>query len=55
MEVSGELHAPAVIHQAKEVPVAIGQYAGWAPESIWTPWGTENPVLPAIDPVTSSQ
>jgi hypothetical protein len=36
MEVSGQLHAPAVLH-----PVPIGYEAGWPPESVWTLWRKE--------------
>jgi len=36
MEVSGQLHAPAVLTTVKEPLVPIGQVAGWAPEPFWT-------------------
>jgi len=42
MEMSGQLHAPAVSPQEKEVPVRIRQEAGWAPEPEWTRWRGEN-------------
>jgi hypothetical protein len=34
LEVSDELHAPAVISPDKEHPVPIGQEAGWALEPV---------------------
>jgi hypothetical protein len=38
LEVSGQLHAPAVLPQGKEPPVPIG----WAPEPVWTTWRRQN-------------
>jgi hypothetical protein len=34
MEVSGQLHAPAIVPQGKLSPVAIEKEAGWAPEPV---------------------
>jgi len=36
MKVSGQLHALATLLLGKELPVPIGQEAGWAPELGWT-------------------
>jgi hypothetical protein len=35
MEVNGQLHAPAALTPGKELPVPIGEEAGWAPQSVW--------------------
>jgi hypothetical protein len=35
MEVSGQLHFPAVLPPGKEIPVPIGQVAVWAQEPVW--------------------
>jgi hypothetical protein len=61
MEVSGQLHAPVALPPEKEPLVAIGQEAGWTPESFWTRWWTEkfpaparresNPRTPIVQPV----
>jgi hypothetical protein len=39
--VSGKLHAPADLYQAKEHSVSIGQVAGWSLEQILTLRNTE--------------
>jgi hypothetical protein len=36
MEMSDELHAPAVLPPGKEPPVPIGWEAGWTSEPVWT-------------------
>jgi hypothetical protein len=36
MEVSGEFHSPAALHQGKQPQVPIGYEAGWAPEPVFT-------------------
>jgi hypothetical protein len=41
MEVSGQLHGPAALTTGKELPVPIGQEAGWAPEPAWMRWWAE--------------
>jgi hypothetical protein len=33
---NSQLHAPAALPQAKEIPVPTVQEAGWAPELVWT-------------------
>jgi hypothetical protein len=38
LEVSGQLHAPAALPTEKELPVPIGQEAGWTPEPVSTTW-----------------
>jgi hypothetical protein len=38
LEVSGQLHATAVLPPGKEHPVPIGQEVGWTPETVWTIW-----------------
>jgi len=38
MEVSGQLHALAVLLQGKEPLVSIEGEAGWAPEPVWKLW-----------------
>jgi hypothetical protein len=43
--VSGQLHAPAALPPGKETLVLIGQEAGWAPESVWMTWWSENSFL----------
>jgi hypothetical protein len=36
MAVSGQHHAPAALYpQGKDLPLPIGQEAGWAPEPVW--------------------
>jgi hypothetical protein len=35
MEVSGQLHALAILPPGKEPLVPIGQEAGWAPDPVW--------------------
>jgi hypothetical protein len=42
LEVSGQLNAPAALPPRNEHPVLIWYEAGWAPESVWTPWRREN-------------
>jgi hypothetical protein len=54
MEVSGELHAPVALPMEKELPVPIGQEAGWAPEPVGTREKSLAPVgnrTPAVQPV----
>jgi hypothetical protein len=46
MEVSGQLHAPAVLTPGKEHPVPIGEEAEWAPEPVWTRCRIEKPPSP---------
>jgi hypothetical protein len=36
MEVSSQIHTPAVLSPGKMVPVPIREEAGWAPEPVWT-------------------
>jgi hypothetical protein len=38
MEVSGQLHELAALPPGKEPQEPIGLEAGWAPDSVWTPW-----------------
>jgi hypothetical protein len=38
MEVSRQLHDLASLPLRKELPMPIGQEAGWAPEPVWTTW-----------------
>jgi hypothetical protein len=52
MELSGQLHAPAVLSPGKQPPVPIGQENGWAPVPVWTLWGKTLP-LPGIEPWSS--
>jgi hypothetical protein len=47
MDVSGQHHAPAALSQGKEPPVRIVQEAGWAPETVWTLWRREKPLITA--------
>jgi hypothetical protein len=42
MEVSDQLHTPAVLAPVKETPVPVGQEAEWAPEPVWTTRRKEN-------------
>jgi hypothetical protein len=35
MDVSGHLHAPAALTPGRELPVPIGQEAGWSPEPVY--------------------
>jgi len=35
MVVSGQLHALATLLPGKELPVPIGEEAGWDPEPVW--------------------
>jgi hypothetical protein len=42
LEVSRQLHAKAALPPEKDLPVPIGQEAGWAPEPVWTTWRREN-------------
>jgi hypothetical protein len=42
VEVSGQLHAPAVLPTGKEPLVPIGQEVGWTSEPVWTIWRKEN-------------
>jgi hypothetical protein len=37
-----ELHAAASLPTGKKPLVPIGQEAGWAPESVWTTWRSED-------------
>jgi hypothetical protein len=53
MEVSGQLHAPAVYPPGKEPPEPIGQEAGWAPKQVWTLW-RKKLALTGIEPGPSS-
>jgi len=41
MEVSGQLHAPAVLP-----PVPTEQEPGWAPEPVWMRWWGKNKSQP---------
>jgi hypothetical protein len=41
MEVSGRLHASAILALGKERPVLIAQEAGWTPEPVLTLWRRE--------------
>jgi hypothetical protein len=47
MEVSGQLHALAVLLLAKEPPVATEEEAEWAPEPASMLWRRENYLTPA--------
>jgi hypothetical protein len=38
MEVSGQLHASAILLPEKEPLVPIGYEAEWVPEPVWTRW-----------------
>jgi hypothetical protein len=29
---------PTAVPPTKEIPVSIGEEAGWAPEAVWTLW-----------------
>jgi hypothetical protein len=49
MEVSGKLHAPAVLTAENETPEHIGWKAGWAPEAVWTLCKREKYLAPARD------
>jgi len=46
VEVSGQLHAPAVIPPEKEPPVHFGLEVGWDPELVWTRWRGEKSPCP---------
>jgi hypothetical protein len=41
MEVSGLLHAPAVLPPEKEPPVPIQQEVEYTPDPVWTTWRIE--------------
>jgi len=41
MEVSGQLHGPAVLPPGKEPLVPIGYEAEWTPEPVRTQWRRE--------------
>jgi hypothetical protein len=41
MEVSSQLHVPAILPIGKESLVGILQEAGWALEPVWTRWRRE--------------
>jgi hypothetical protein len=49
MEVSGQLHAPAVLLPEKEPPVPTEQEAGWAPKPVWKLWSIGTPTAPAVN------
>jgi len=38
MEGGGQLRVQTALPMEKEVPIPIGQEAGWAPEPVWTRW-----------------
>jgi hypothetical protein len=38
IEVSGQLHASAILPSGKQTPVPNGEEAGWTPEPIWALW-----------------
>jgi hypothetical protein len=42
MEVSGQLHVPAILLKGKQPPVHVGKEAGWIPEPVSTKWINEN-------------
>jgi hypothetical protein len=46
MEMSGQLHAPAVLHPGRVPPEPSRQEAGSATESVWTLWKREKDSLP---------
>jgi len=62
MDVSGQLHAMAVLYPKQRPPVPIWQEAAWAPDPVWTQWWRRGiPSLPptgnrtpVIHPVTQS-
>jgi hypothetical protein len=38
LEVSGQLHTPAVLLPGKELPIPIGDEVGCTPEPVWITW-----------------
>jgi hypothetical protein len=50
MEVSGQLYASADLSPGEELLVPIGQEAGWAPETVWTPGREEKFQAPTWTP-----
>jgi len=54
MDRSDQLHAPDASPPGKELPVAIGYEAGWAPKPVWTWWRRKKslhcPPPPRIEP-----
>jgi hypothetical protein len=42
LEVSGQIHAPAVLHQGKGSPVPRRQEARWTPEPVRIQWRRGN-------------
>jgi hypothetical protein len=46
--VSGQLHALAALTLEKELPVPIGQEAGWVPEPIRMQWRKNSQPLPGV-------
>jgi hypothetical protein len=48
MDVSGQLHASAVIRQGKSASVPTGQEPGWALEQVWTTGNEPRPSNPSL-------
>jgi hypothetical protein len=47
MEVNGQFHNPAALHQGRMPPVRIVLELGWTPEPALTLWRREKLIVPA--------
>jgi hypothetical protein len=46
MEARGQLNVSDAFTPEKELPVPVGEEAGWASDSVWTQWGRERFIFP---------